>query len=201
MKLYMSANSPYARLVRIIALETGTADRIEEVSVNPRDGASGFWQINPVARIPTLVLDDGTALVESALICRYLDDAFAGGQLHRPLVDDPRRQRLLGLATGILDKGMTARVEKGRDGGPDQRVFVEAHLGAVRRGLDALDAELSEGDGDASPDMADFAIAATVAWIDLRHPEIDALTGRQALASHVALLSDRPTMQSTEPPG
>lgn len=202
MDLYMSENSPYARLARILVRELGVAAQVTEMPVNPRNPETGFWQINPVARIPTLVLADGTAIVESTLICRYLDETLGAGAMHNPLIEKPDRLRLLGLAIGVLDKGMIARVEKARPGAVDTDSFVKTHLAAVERGLDALDAAFADsaaGD-DERIDMADIAIATAAGWVSLRHPEI-AVCDRKALSRHVDALSHRPAFKETVPPG
>lgn len=199
MQLFMSENSPFARIVRIAVRELGLTDSVAEVPINPRDPETGFSAINPVARIPTLVLDDDTALVESSCICRHLDD-MQGGMLHAPLSKDPHRLRLLGLAAGILDKGMIARVEKGRPGGSDTDDFVAVHLAAVKRGLDALDQECGTPESRAL-DIADIAVVTAVDWVQLRHPEINVLTPRPTLSAHVEPLRKRPAFAATHPPG
>ena len=197
MKLFMSDNSPYARKVRVMLREIGRADNIEEISVNPRDPATGFWNINPVGKIPALSLDDGVTIVESDLVCRYLDVRLADGVMHKPVDGDANRLRILGLAQGILDKGMVARVEKQREGGPDQDDFVKFHQAAVGRALDAL--EDTAPDTVSAPDMADIAAICAADWVDFRHPELDILATRPRLAAWVSALNARPAFAATRP--
>jgi glutathione S-transferase len=195
MKLFMSANSPYARKVRVLLREMGKASEVEEVSVNPRDSETGFWEVNPVAKIPTLLLDAGRAVGESDLIGHYLVGAFPEGEALAVTGID--RLSVLSLANGILDTGMVARVEKTRPGGADTETFMAKHLNAVTRALDAL--EKAPARNSEQPDLADIAVVCAVDWIKFRHPEVAALEGRPALAAMVDALSQRDSFKSTQP--
>lgn len=80
MKLHWSPRSPYVRKVMICAHEMGIVDRLTLVrsvaamtKPNPQIMAD-----NPLSKIPTLVLDDGTTLFDSVVICEYLDDLARG---------------------------------------------------------------------------------------------------------------------------
>ena len=73
MQLFYSTGSPFARAVRVALRETGLIGRVAEVVTTLRDPASTLLPHNPVGRVPTLVLPDGTALTETALILPFLD--------------------------------------------------------------------------------------------------------------------------------
>jgi glutathione S-transferase len=73
MKLYITEGSPYARMVRIVILEKGLADRVEIILAPTRLANSPYYQINPSGRVPYLIRDDGVAMEESGLIAAYLD--------------------------------------------------------------------------------------------------------------------------------
>lgn len=73
MKLYITAGSPYARIVRIFILEKGLQDRIEIVLAQTRQADSPYYAVNPSGRVPYLIRDDGVGMEESALIVDYLD--------------------------------------------------------------------------------------------------------------------------------
>ena len=82
MKLYFSQTSPYARKVRLAAERLGLTDRIELVPAvtTPIAEDAGLAAVSPLAKIPALVLDDGTALFDSRVILEYLDH-LSGGRL------------------------------------------------------------------------------------------------------------------------
>ncbi|KZY47352.1 hypothetical protein A3731_08140 [Roseovarius sp. HI0049] len=193
----MSGNSPYARKVRVMLRELGKAEGVEESAVNPRDSATGFWDLNPVGKIPALALDNGVVIVESDLVCRYLDARLGDGVMHRSVDGDPDRLHVLGLAQGILDKGMVARVEKQRPGGSDQEDFVGFHLDAVCRALDALEGVVVGTAG--APDMADIAAVCAADWISFRHPDLNIFETRPRLAAWVSAMNARPAFAATRP--
>tara|TARA_R110002020_G_scaffold459632_1_gene677730 strand:+ start:12557 stop:13153 length:597 start_codon:yes stop_codon:yes gene_type:complete len=197
MKLYMSVNSPYVRIVRVLVRESGNLARVQEIDTNPRDADSGFWSLNPLARIPAMQLPDGTVIAESDLICRYIDEELAGGRFYAPLRQDVRRLSVLGTVQAMLDRGVAARAEQQRPGGPDQKAFIETQLTAVLRGADALDRARFDEVG--SPDIADIAVACMVGWMNFRHPQITILQDRPGLADWCARMDARPSMKDTRP--
>src|SRR5436309_14280688 len=73
MKLYITPGSPYARMARIVVLEKGLERRVEIIAAQTRAADSPYYRINPSGRVPYLIRDDGFGLVESAVICDYLD--------------------------------------------------------------------------------------------------------------------------------
>src|SRR2546430_2074043 len=80
MKLHWSPRSPFVRKVMIVAHETGLLPRIELIRSVAAMGApnEAIMRDNPLSKIPTLVLDDGTSLYDSVVICEYLDSLHAG---------------------------------------------------------------------------------------------------------------------------
>ncbi|MFZ0238946.1 MAG: glutathione S-transferase N-terminal domain-containing protein, partial [Xanthobacteraceae bacterium] len=75
MKLHWSPRSPFVRKVMIVAHERGLIDRLNCVRtvaamITPH---AELMLDNPLSKIPTLVLDDGTVLYDSPVICEYLD--------------------------------------------------------------------------------------------------------------------------------
>ena len=74
MQLLMTPTSPYARKARVVALEKQLDCEMREVS--PWDDDPAVLQVNPLRKAPALLLDDGSALLESRLICEYSGFAF-----------------------------------------------------------------------------------------------------------------------------
>jgi len=73
MKLYYAKPSPYARRVRVLLRERGLLSRLDEIATAPWDSPAELLAVNPMSKVPALVLDDGTTLTESALIATHLD--------------------------------------------------------------------------------------------------------------------------------
>src|SRR4029450_7222589 len=103
MKLHWSPRSPFVRKVMIAAHELGLADRItcvRTVVATTRPHAE-LMEENPLSKIPTLVLDDGTVLYDSPVICEYLDSLHAG----RKLVPRDSKERMTALRRQALGDG------------------------------------------------------------------------------------------------
>src|SRR3569833_660921 len=74
MKLYDAKGAPNPRRTRIFLAEKGIEVPTEQVDINAKQHkAPEFSAINPLQRIPALVLDDGTVITESLAICRYFE--------------------------------------------------------------------------------------------------------------------------------
>ena len=102
MKLYFSPNSPYARKARIIAHELNLANRVETIAVSlPADAK--FREVNPLGKIPALVLDDSTAIFDSPVICEYLDTLGNGTFFPREGASRWRALTLQALGDGLAD--------------------------------------------------------------------------------------------------
>jgi glutathione S-transferase len=74
MKLYDGGRAPNPRRVRVFLAEKGISLPIEPVDLGALEQKSpAYTEINPLQRVPALVLDDGTVLTESIAICRYFE--------------------------------------------------------------------------------------------------------------------------------
>jgi glutathione S-transferase len=75
MKLYDGGRAPNPRRVRVFLAEKGISVPLEQVDLGTMAQKSdSFTAINPIQRVPVLVLDDGTVLSESIAICRYFEE-------------------------------------------------------------------------------------------------------------------------------
>jgi glutathione S-transferase len=83
MKLAFSPSSPFARKVRIAAIELGLIDKIELVAttVVPTQPNPEYSRITPLKKLPALTLDNGEVIVDSYVIAEYLDELAGGGKL------------------------------------------------------------------------------------------------------------------------
>ena len=105
MKLHWSPRSPYVRKVMIVAHELGMADRLQTVRTVVGGTAPHLelMRENPLGKIPTLVLQDGTVLYDSPIICEYLDTLHHGPKLFPEWPDRLTALRRLSLGDGMLD--------------------------------------------------------------------------------------------------
>ncbi|MDN3277459.1 glutathione S-transferase family protein [Frankia sp. RB7] len=114
MKLSFSPASPFARKVRIAAIELGLIDKIEftPATVAPGTANEDYSRITPLKKLPVLITNDGDVILDSYVIVEYLNE-MAGGSL----IPDygPQRWRAKtnhALINGMLDSMLLCRYEK-----------------------------------------------------------------------------------------
>jgi glutathione S-transferase len=197
MKLFSQTHSPYARQVRVLAIEIGVADRIEvthhETSPTLRNDA--VFAVNPLGKVPALVLDDGLVLFDSSVICDYLDGLHRGSRLIPPSGRvRPLALRLQAIAHGITDAGSWVRHETQRRPEPYRyRTMAEGQTQKLLAAYDFLEREPSlEG----TLHLGQIALACALSWIEFR----DLPGFREAhprLAAWYDRFSERPSMRVT----
>lgn len=115
MKLHWSPRSPYVRKVMIAAHEMGLGDQLDCVRtvVSAFKPAEELFADNPLNKLPTLVLDDGTAFYDSRVICEYLDTQHQTPKLY-PTEQSARfvALRNQALGDGLLDVNMMRLLER-----------------------------------------------------------------------------------------
>lgn len=198
MQLLSSGASPFVRKCRVVLLETGQDDiEVRDVTANPMGGDADLNATNPSGKIPALVRDDGPAIYDSRVICRFLDQR-AGANLY----PDSRLWEILSLeanADAIMEAAIAITYEKRLRPEnlwwPD---WFDAQWAKIARSLDALDARsmpLLEG----PLNMAQIAVGCALPYLDLRHGDRDWRSGRDALTAWEARFAARPSMQATQP--
>ena len=198
MELKYSGLSPFVRKVLVVAHEAGVADRIELTPVKARDEPETVVPFNPLGKIPALVLDDGSVLYDSPVICEYLDTQFGGNRLLPR--DGPRRYRILtraALADGIMDAAILLRSERVRP--PEKQVqdAIDWQLGKVMRGFDTLEYQV-DSFGD-ELDLGLVAAGCACGYVPLRIAEAKDLARWPRLARWYADVSKRASFARTTP--
>ncbi len=199
MKLLWSSRSPFARKVMVAAHEVGVADRIviERVVVSASKPNADVMALNPLNKIPTLVLHDGRLLYDSRVICEYFDSLHDGPKLHPP---DPAMRwpvlRRQALGDGFLEVLILRLVERARP----EETQSESHLAAHRLKTAAtLDRIEAEGVGPVEQtDVGHIAIGCALGYLDFRFAADNWRAGHQKLAAWYADFARRPSMQATE---
>ena len=203
MKLYQTPTSPFVRKVLVTAHELGLADRIENVLLRPvpTKPDAELSRANPLSKIPALVLDDGSALYDSRVICEYLD--ALGGAPRLVPASGPERWRVLrvqALCDGVLDAGVLVFYE--RSGRPEDKhwaPWLEGQTAKAQQGLDALEREVDRF-GE-SVDLAQISAGCAIGWLELRGAVGEVRAGRPKLSSWYDAFRTRASMKATEPPG
>lgn len=166
MILFSSPASPFGRKVKIAAKLLGLWDRLTVIVADTLDPADPLRSQNPLGKIPTLVLDDGTALYDSRVIVQYLQE-LAGGEALLPKAGLARIMVLRGeaLADGIQDAALLQVMEvRFRDAAKHEPKWLSHQADKVTRGLAYLEQNLPSE----KPDLAAVATACALGYLDLR---------------------------------
>jgi glutathione S-transferase len=201
MKLLASPASPYTRKVRIVLTEKKIECEIEQVDVAPVENPVNPH--NPLGKIPTLVLDDGTALYDSRVIVEFLDGKSPISRLiPEDLRDRVAVRRWEALADGVLDAGLLVRYESLREKNEQSKAWSDKQLARLKRGMAQMSAELAEKPwchGERYS-LADIALGCCVGWLGFRKPGgVDWLREYAPLARHYEKLMARPAFADTVP--
>lgn len=197
MKLHWSPRSPFVRKVMVAAHELGLAERIETVRtvvamVKP---ARDLLPENPLGKIPTLVLADGTILYDSLVIIEYLDSLVGGGRMI-PASGPARFTELRrhALANGFLDMLILWRNE--RDRAQPLPALLDAFALKTEALLPALEAEAPAL--AASPvGLAQITTAIAGAYMDFRFPDLGWRERCPGLSAWQTRFAERPSMLAT----
>jgi len=197
-KLLWSSRSPFVRKVVVVAHELGIADRIalERVNVTSKETNADVMRFNPLNKIPTLLLDDGSVMIDSPVIVEYLDETYGRGELFPR--DAARRwpvRRLHALGDGIMNFNISRLGEKGR-GEQASEAFMAAFLAKTNATLDMLERET---DNLAPLTIGSIAVAVALAHLDFRFADDAWRNRRPKLAAWHARFAERPSMQATKP--
>lgn len=195
MRLYHSPTSPYVRKVMVVLHETGLLPQVTLIPTagTPVDPGSMPLDQNPLGKIPALERDDGPALYDSRVICRYLDDKVGAG-LYGPDTWAILTQEA--LADGILEAALLM-VYEGRLRPEELRhaPWVEGQWAKITRALDALEAAPPEGPLTGGQ----IALGCALGYLDFRHGARDWRKNRPQLADWAEGFAARPAMQATLP--
>lgn len=201
MKLHWSPRSPYARKVMVFAHEAGVTGRIEQVPtlVSMTAPNRELMRVNPLAKIPTLITDDGMALYDSSVICEYLDTLHGGAKLFPA---DPAGRwpalRWQALGNNMLDNLVPWRNERLRPQAQQSPETIAGFELKVRNAVGVLDAEAAAL-GKAALGIGHVTIAVALGYIDFRFSDLGWRNGNPKITAWYETFAKRPSMQATLP--
>jgi glutathione S-transferase len=201
MKLYWSPRSPFVRKVMVCAYELGIAEKIERIRalVSLTQVNADVLKVNPIGRIPALVMDDGQVLYDSHVICEYLDTEYGNSRLFpqlRPARWDALRR--LALGDGMLETGILWRSERMRPAAQQSSPMLAAFERKMTSALAAIEQDERGLDGGRA-DIGDVAIGCALGYLDFRFAEIDWRAQHPRTAASFEPFNNRPSMQQTLP--
>ena len=199
MKLFGSPGSPFARKVRIVIEEK----RVPCEYVVARGSAPGspVPQFNPLAKVPTLLLDNGKGLYDSPVIVEYLDATGPGPKLIPDALEERievKRWEALGdgiaEATVAINHDLREPKEK-----QHPAAWHERHRLKIDRGLATAEKDLGGAEFcfGGRFTLADIAAGYALSYLDFALPEIDWRKTHPALARLAGRLFARKSFSTT----
>lgn len=198
MKLYTSPTTPFGRKIAVLLREADLLDRVsvQMVSGTPLEAGSLPLAHNPLGKIPVLVLADGTAVYDSRVISRFLDDHFSlgvypiGAALWPMLAREAAIDGMIEAAV-LMAYEIRLRPEEIRF-----QPWVDAQWAKVTRALDMFEGAPPTGEIT----MEHIALACALAYLDFRHDARGWRDGRPKLAKWQGAMQERPAMVASRPP-
>lgn len=196
MKLYNAPTSPFGRKVLITAIEKGLDKKVEVLPA--RTPEAELSKKNPLDKLPVLVTDEGEVIIESSLICEYLDEIGTGARL---LPSDSRMRRKIvqaqAVAQGVLDAVVLLRMEERRKPEERSKDWIERQQKKVDRGVPALEGLLQNiGPG---PTLAHVTFACCLWFMDKHGIGKGWQKAAPRLAAWYEEFRKRPSFTATEP--
>jgi glutathione S-transferase len=202
MQLLGSPASPFARKVRVVACEKGID--LEYVIDRPNAPGSRVPTLNPLGKIPVLLLDSGEAVYDSAVIAEYLDGLKAEPRLiPADLSARIAVKRWEALGDGIAEAVVNISHDFGPMGDADKREpWIARQQAKVERGLAAFDAGIRGRDWlhGGSITLADICAGYASFYCDRELPQFAWRSKYPALAQYAERLAARPAFRDTVPP-
>ena len=200
MKLLYTPNSPYARKVRIVALEKHIDLALQEVVLADPD--CSVKNHNPLGKIPVLILNDGDNLYDSRVIVEYLDNHAPG--THLIPQDNSSKiwvRRWEALSDGVCDAAIAAMLEGRRPPEQQSQANIDRQLDKVMRGLEVLNLDITKKKWCVNEtfSLADIALGCMLGYVDLRFKHLNWQDKCPNLAKHYGILVKRPSFKQTMP--
>jgi glutathione S-transferase len=197
-KLYSNPASPFARKVRVVAHELALKFD-EEINVDARNDET-VRKVNPLKKIPVLVLADGSTLFDSMVICEYLNELgggrfFPGKNIFRQHTGGWKALTLASLADGIMDAAVACRYESIEPPERRNEANIERYLKTVNAGLDTLD-RLNFNE---KITIGEITAGCALGYIDFRYGDLNWRDARPKLAAWFEKFAQFDSMKATMP--
>jgi glutathione S-transferase len=200
MKLIGSHTSPFVRKVRIVLAEKKI--EYDFVIDSPWLEGSKVPNINPLGKIPALVLDDDTPLFDSRVIVEYIDSVTPNNKLiPAPSRERTEVKRWEALADGVCDAAAAVFLEAKRPPAQQSADWIARQRDKITRGLEFMAEELGEKPFCMGThlSLADIAVGAALGYLCFRFADIDWQAAHPNLGKLYAKLMQRPSLADTVP--
>ena len=199
MKLLGTNTSPYTRKVRLVLLEKQIPH--EYLVDAPREPGSLAARLNPLGRIPALILNDETCVYDSPVIAEYVDTLNDSPILipRTNILSRMRVKRWEALADGIMDSAVVVRTERIRPEEKREAGNITRHNEAISHAISFASEQLGSNKWceGTSITLADLALVSALIYLDLRQPEREWREYHPILAEWFNQISERSSVRTS----
>ena len=195
---YATPSSPFARKVRMAQIETDQPNLISWQMLTREERAERVPAINPLGKVPCVVLDNGEALYDSPVICAWVDAQHGGNRL----IPDSGHERwrvlrLEALGDGLGEAVVAVALEQAKPEGQRSQAVIDRQSGKVNGALAALN---DEAPGFREPiTMGEIAVACALGYMEYRGVAAGWRERCPALSGWYNSLADRRSFAETLP--
>jgi glutathione S-transferase len=203
MKLSFSPASPFARKVRIAAIELGLIDKIEFITatVVPGQPNDEYSRITPLKKLPVLILDNGDVILDSYVITEYLDELAGGGKLVP--ASGAIRWKVKSdhsMLQGMLDSMLLCRYEKMVRPAPQRwQAWADDHWARAWNGMARFEKQ-AEMLARPQLDIAQIGLVCVLGYADFRFADCGWRKAFPNLDAFHKRMLERPSIKISVPP-
>ncbi|BBM01918.1 glutathione S-transferase N-terminal domain-containing protein [Microbulbifer sp. GL-2] len=196
MQLYLTYSSPFARTARIVVQEHKLQSCINEHFSHPFHNQQELISNNPLGKVPCLNLDNGTVIMDSEVICSYLDKQLGDGRLSREMENDWNLRTLYSITSGLMETLVQRQMEKLREReGLRSEFWWQRYNSAINRTLDFLESNVSILPEQFS--LIHINLGAALSYLDFRHEDLNWRGKRPQLTALSEALEARDSFSAT----
>jgi len=177
----------------MVISELGIGDDVKLVESHPFENEQTFVEANPLGKVPCLY-DNGESIVDSEVICDYLDATYSGGTLFNPVYADWRLKSLFSVCSGLMDTLVARRMEVMRDKeGLKSEFWWQRFNQAIERTLSYLESKLALVPAEFS--VLHINLFCCLAYLDFRHDDIEWRNSKPKLRAFFEQYSQRESIR------
>ena len=197
MKLFAWPSSPYVRKALLVAHEVGIVDELQLVFAGTDEELSALNRINPIGRIPTLVVSDELVIFESNEVCRFLAEHHSRSlDLDEPNIGKWEIGQHQAVVDAILDSATAGMGERRRPMEKQFKPYADTLIARIDRCLTYLEAVLPLRLSEIS--LFTLSLGSALAYLDFRYPDHPWRSGHPTLTTWHDGFRHRESMTATE---